>query len=179
MAVALPFILVGLTALSTVMSMQGAKADAKAAAQAADYNAQINERNAAVTRQQTAHDIETQRRQDRRTRGKAVAAYGKSGITLEGSPLDVLEDMATEQELGIQTAKYNGELRAMGYEDTAALDRMSGGQALARGDRQASSILVGGLARGAGQAYGTGLLGGGSTPSSSNRGGSSYPGSKY
>jgi len=114
-----------MSAVSTVVSAASQSAAAEGQAQAADYNAKIAQRNAAVAREQASRDEEQQRRDARKQLGLMRASYGASGITPEGSPLDVLEASAAEAELDAQNIRYKGELRAMGYNDEATLDKYS------------------------------------------------------
>jgi len=48
---------------------------------------------------------------------------GASGIKLEGSALDVLENTVSEQELNIQNIRRNAFLKSRGFDNTADLDR--------------------------------------------------------
>jgi hypothetical protein len=138
MAAALPFIAIGFQVFSALSS-------ARAARKEAEYNAAINERNAGIARDQAAADAEAQGRHARMVIGRARAGYGASGVTQEGSPIDVLAMSAANAELDRQNILYRGELRAMGYQDTAALDRSRASAATQRGlEGAASSILTGG-----------------------------------
>lgn len=107
----------------TAISAIGAIRAGQAQAAAANYNAQVAERNAFISRDQAAADEQRQRIQARRKLGAMRAAYGASGISLEGSPLDVLEDSAAEAELDALTIRYKGEIGAMGYEAEAGAQR--------------------------------------------------------
>lgn len=120
----------------------GAISSGRAARQAAEQNALAAERNARISRQQARAEAEAQQRDARRRVGAARAAYGASGVTLEGSPLDVLEESASLAELDKQQILYNGELRAMGYTDTASLDRAGGRNAERQGYFGAASTLL-------------------------------------
>lgn len=137
MAAAIPFIALAFTVVSTISQAQAAKKEA-------NYNAAISERNAGIARDQAAADAEAQGRFARQKIGAARAAYGASGVTQEGSPIDVLAMSAANAELDRQNILYKGELRATGYQDTANLDRMRGSSAVKRGyGEAASSILTG------------------------------------
>lgn len=154
MAVALPFIMIGMSVLGAMSSANAAKKQAANESAAAEYNAGIADRNAGIARDQAAQDAEAQRRTNTQKLGSIRAGYGASGVTMEGSPLDVLQMSAYNAELDVQNIKYKGELRALGYEDTAGLDRMRASAAIEEGDDKAQGILIGGLAKAGGQAYG-------------------------
>lgn len=97
----------------------GSIAEGNAVAQSEEYNAQIAERNKLIADQNRKQAINTanveaedKRRENRRVLSSIAAAYGSSGLTLEGSPLDVLEDTATEQALDVRRIEYEGRARA-------------------------------------------------------------------
>lgn len=155
---ALPFI----QAAAAVFSAVGALSSGNAASSAAEYNARLAERNAQISRDQAAADAEQQQRHARLVIGTARAGYGASGITLEGSPLDVLAMSASNAELDRQSILYRGELRGMGYDSEAALDRQRASTANTQGFFGAASALLTG---GAKAAYFS-RLGGGATSTS-------------
>lgn len=153
MAVALPFIMIGMTMLGGVMSAQSAQRQAKAKADADRFNAAVAKRNADAARSQGAQDAAAKEREGIKQIGAARAAYGAAGVTSEGSPLDVLASTASNIELDRQTILYKANLRAMGYEDEATLDLMAADNAEKTGDEQATSALLGAGAKAGGQAY--------------------------
>jgi hypothetical protein len=132
------------TVAGAAVSAIGQIQQGKAAKQAGEYNALTAERNALVARQQASAEATAQQREASQRLGAIRAAYGASGVTVEGSPLDVLSDSASLAELDRQTIEYKGSLRALGYEDTAALDRAQGKSAQRAGYMgAASSVLMG------------------------------------
>ena len=104
-----------------LMGAMGAPAQGESAAAAQEFNAQIAGRNAGLARQAAAHDASIQERQSRMQLGAIRAAFGKSGVMVDGSPLDVLEMSARHAEQDRQQILYKGELKALGYEDTRTL----------------------------------------------------------
>lgn len=72
------------------------------------------------------------------------AAYGASGVSLEGSPLDVLENSAAEAELDALTIRYKGKVGAMGSESEAATQRARASNAKTEGYYNAGTALLGG-----------------------------------
>lgn len=129
----------------TAMSALGALSSAQAQSNAAKYNAQLAERNATISRQQAAADEERQRRAAFLQQGAARAGYGASGVNVEGSPLDILEQSALQAELDAQTIRWKGEVGAGGYEGEAALNRSRSSSAMTSGYLGAgSAILMGG-----------------------------------
>lgn len=141
MAAAVPALLV----VGTLISGAGAIYSANAQKAEARYSRQIAERNATIVQQQAAVSEAAARRDGRRAIGKIQAGYGASGVVgNEGSPLDVLENSATEAELDALTIRYNGELGAMGYKDDARLATMRGRAAGTEGAFRAGSALLSG-----------------------------------
>src|SRR5262249_17978648 len=124
----------------------GALQSGENAQKAASYNAALARQQADATLSQTAADADRQRRLGLLTQGRARAGYGASGITVAGSPLDVLAASAAENELDVQTINYRGNLRAAGLRDEAALDEFSGRTARQQSYISATAALLGGAA---------------------------------
>lgn len=163
---ALPVIAMVMMAVGTAVSVMGQMQQGRNAKKAADYNAAIADRNAGIARQQAEQDAQAQQRQARLQQGAAVAAYGKSGVAIEGSPLDVLEQSASLAELDRQTILYRGELRAMGYADDANLSQFQGKAAMQQARSSAASTILMGGAKAAGMYGGGSSAGSPITPSS-------------
>lgn len=134
---------IAMAAVSALSSAKGQQQQGEQAAAAAQYNADIANRNAAIAIQQGNFDADQQRRKAVLTMGQARALYGASGVTTEGSPLDVLASSAAQAEQDVQTIKYRARLRALGYEDSAGLDSMSADNATSAGFSGAIGSLLG------------------------------------
>jgi hypothetical protein len=117
---------VALAALSAGVSAAGAIAQGNASKAAANYNAAVARQNADIARANAAADADKQERQGRLLAGKQRAATGASGITPEGSPLEVMADSALEAELDALTTRYRGELQARSSGQDARLQGMRG-----------------------------------------------------
>lgn len=133
---------------STAMSVIGSIQQGQAAKKAANYNASVATRNADIARQQAQADASAQDRDARMRMGAIKSSYGASGITNEGSPLDVLEASATAAELDKQNIMYKGELRAMGYTDEANLENTRGKNAMSEAYGRAGSSILTGISKG-------------------------------
>lgn len=153
---ALPVILM---VASTAVSAIGAISQGNAAAASNRYNAQVAEQNSVAAQQQAAASAAIQQEQSRKAIGASVAAYGASGFTTEGTPLDILANSASSAERDRQNILYKGQLQAAGYQSQAELDRASASNAEKQGYMSATGILVGGGAKA------WDLSGGGSKPS--------------
>ena len=132
-------------AIGTAFSVIGALNQGQQAADAARYNAAVAQNNATAARQQAAANAEAQARRARQQIGSMRAAYGASGVSLEGSPLDVIEASAAAAEMDRQNILYSGELRAGGYESTAGLELMRGDNARTGSYFSAGSALLKGM----------------------------------
>lgn len=130
---------------ATLLTGASAISTGNAARKQGEYNAAIATRNAGAARDQANADASAQQRMAYQKMGAARAGYAASGITSEGSPLDVLSVSAANAELDKQNILYKGELRAMGYDDTGALDMSRGNAAQKSGYvKGASSFLIAG-----------------------------------
>lgn len=136
-----------LMTVGTAFTTAGALYQGQQARAAGDYNAAVARNNAIASRQQAEANAAAQQRKARMQMGAMAAAYGASGVTLEGSPMDVLEQSAAMAELDRQNILYSGELKAGGYEATAGLELMRGRAAQTGSYFTAGSALLTGAAR--------------------------------
>jgi len=105
---------------------EGARRKAQAEAAAARFNAaqfeftaDIADRDRVIAGQQTMADVYDINRKNVAQIGQIRAAYGWSGLSMEGSPLDIIEASAIEQDLDIRKTLYTGEVVAAGLQDRA------------------------------------------------------------
>ena len=119
--------------IGTVVGVVGQVIGGMNAQKASDYNAQVATQNAMIARNNAEYQAMQQQRAARIKIGAAEANYGASGITNEGSPLDVLEESARNAELDAQVLRYQGSIRAAGFTDQANLDTMEGQSDLTTG----------------------------------------------
>lgn len=120
---------------------------------AARYNAEIQRQNAREAEKKAAHDALNQESQNRRITGAQRAAYGASGITMAGTPLDLMSDTVTQGELDRLSILHGGSVEAANYRAQARLSIMRGKAAASAGKIRAAGTLLGG----AGKMYGQGL----------------------
>ncbi len=145
-AAAIPYIVAAGAAVSAIGAIQ----QGQAASASAKYNANIQEQNAVLLRQQAAEQAEQERRETYMRLGTIRAAQGKGGGAAdEGSVLDVLGFVASEGERQRQHVLYGGELQARDALNTAALDRARGRNAVRTSYFQAGAELT----QGAGSYY--------------------------
>jgi len=142
---AIPYILM---AAGTAVAAVGAVRQGQAASAAANYNAQLAERNAQAAEAQGAAAAEAQQRDAQRKIGTAVALYGASGVQTDtGSPADVLADSARNASLDNLNIKYNARLRALGLQAQSNLDTANAANSKSAGNINATSQLLSGASK--------------------------------
>lgn len=102
--------------------------------QADSSNAAAYRQQAEQTQAEYGADAAQQARDNTRKLGAAEAAFGAAGVDLQGSPLDVLSDMATEGELSRRLILYKGNVEANKLRTQASIASSS-----------SSSDLLGGI----------------------------------
>lgn len=144
---------------SSVVSAGGAVYSGQMQKQAADYNAQVSNVNALMAENKAKADEQAHRAMVAKILSSQKALYGKSGLSMEGSPLLVMEDTAIQGELDALTIRYGGDVAAAQARSQANIQRMQGSAA-----RTASYITAGStLLSGASQAAGYGMMSRGTT----------------
>ena len=138
-----------ITMAGAALSAYGSLQQAEAQKNAAQYNADLNTRQATITYQQAAVESDRLRRHQAQVQGAAIAQYGASGVDFEGSPTDVLAFSAAQQQLDLETLNYNANLKAMGYTSNAQLDNMAAKTAVQQGDLMAASSFLTGVGQAA------------------------------
>lgn len=123
----------------------GAIESGKAAGRAADFNRSITLENAKIFEQQTQADVISLRKQQYKQMGAIRAAVGASGVTMDGSVLDVLEDSVMEATLDIQRLEYSGQIKQRELRNDARFFQMQGDAAKTSSYYSAASdLLMGG-----------------------------------
>ncbi|MDP2619910.1 MAG: hypothetical protein Q8P46_06990 [Hyphomicrobiales bacterium] len=135
--------MMALAIVGGLIQAAGALQSAKAQADAANYNAAVNDRNALAARSQGAAEGDRQRRLNQMNLGRLRAAYGDAGLGFEGDVLTVFEDAETQAELDVATVRYQTSVRVAGYKDQAQLDRMEAKSASSAGVLGAFGAIVG------------------------------------
>lgn len=124
------------------VSALGAFNQGKADEIAGNYNAAAAEQNATYTIEKAREDERRQRVVSKKFIGDIRAGYGASGITTDGSALDVLEESAGNAELDALTIRHEGALRAAAYRSDANYERAAGKNARKSGDLKAAGYLL-------------------------------------
>jgi hypothetical protein len=126
----------------------------------AQYNAAVARNNATQQRQAAAAERARAEREQRLRSGSQRARYGASGVTLEGTPLDLMTDTEIEAQLDQMMITYNGEVAANASNSQArGFDYEAKNAGTGFGANVASTLLT------TGSKIGTKTLGGTSNPS--------------
>ena len=119
------------TAVGSIASGNAAAAQQESAANAANYNAQVNENNAQTALQSANANEEAQRRKSAQQLGQQRAGLAENGIGLDsGTATDLTEQSAMNAEMDALNIRYQGKTQAQAYKSGAALDRMQASQAM-------------------------------------------------
>jgi len=159
MAFVAPLIAAIPAGLSTALSIGGAAIGAigavqqgKAASSAANYDMEVADQNRKMAIETARIDAEGKRRDNRRVLASIRTQYGASGLSLAGSPLDVLQDTAIEGELDARRTEYEGRARGregalqmLGFQEDASLSRMEASSAKRAGYTGALASTLSGV----------------------------------
>jgi hypothetical protein len=124
-----------------------ADAQRRAGNQQADYNAAVAEEDAKAAKAKAEYDEKAHRENVRKILATQRALYGKSGVSMEGSPLLVMEDTQKQGELDALAIRYGGDVASARSRSEANLARMTGrnnAYAAKGGYIQAGSTLLSG-----------------------------------
>ena len=117
-----------IAATATGQITQGIQAN-----RAQQFNAAVSRANAQAIRQSAELDIYRQKKAARKFKGAQIAGYAKAGVRLEGSPLEVLLDSASEAELDMMITDYNARVGIAQTEAEAKQYKRAGKTALMQG----------------------------------------------
>lgn len=93
---------------------------------AAQYNATVDRNNAKLVEGQAKVEEARNRQDSYRALSAMRAGFGASGVTAEGSPMDVLEASARDAELDAQLIRFGGKVKSKVYTAAAALEQFEG-----------------------------------------------------
>jgi hypothetical protein len=160
------------TIISTVVSAVGAiqqsnaaSASAKSQAQANDYNAQVARNQAQQSLQVSAAEQLMLSRRQRQQAGQSRAAVAQSGTGFGGSNADILEQSDTLAELDLLNLAYEGQMRSQGFQAEAGLQTFQAGAARSNAKNARTAGYLG-AARAIGGGF-TSLYGSAAAPSKS------------
>lgn len=142
-----PISAIGMVATVGGQIFQGVGAANQAAAQyeASQFNAKMARQNAALTRRQTVEEERRVRLYGAKDLGDIRSSYGASGVALEGSALDVLQESARNVERDALNVRHQGEMQAQIYDLEANAAISSGRAARTQGALSVAGTLLGGI----------------------------------
>lgn len=171
------FVSLGATLLGGLSSRRAANNAAAAAQRAAEFNAELIERDIGLLEKQrqiinsqfAIDSIRMRREFEETVQGTARAGFGYAGIDMsQGTPLEVLRSNAREFEYQSAVNAFNNENVNLQISDAqeearlnAQLARMEGGAQAAGLRAQGTASLISSLGQGATRAYEMGLFGSG------------------
>lgn len=131
--------------LAALVSAGGVVYSAQQQKKTADYRAKLAEE--AGEEVQAGTEVEKARaeREGKRLLARQRAMYAKSGVKMEGSPLEVLADTQAELDLDQMIIEHGGMSRASAYEREGMFLRQQGKSAQTAGYIGAGSSLLSGL----------------------------------
>ena len=116
---------VGLMAGGQIQQGRAADAEAKSAANMAEYNAKVQEREARAIEQKARFDQMRQLQAGERVKNSLLSKLGASGADISaGAPLSLQAEQASELELENLLIGYEGQLGSQRAMSQAAMDRM-------------------------------------------------------
>jgi len=134
----------GAQAASQIIEGQAASVEGKSQQNIANYNAQVQEREAKAIEQRTAVEQRRQAEEAARRQSTLEAGLGASGaVTTAGAPLMLQAKQASESELENLMIGYTGREEATAARTQGQLDIMQGKLAKQRGKAEAKGQYIG------------------------------------
>lgn len=127
-----------------LMTYYGQQEQAKAAQRAGELNAEQSEKNAQLAAQRAAEDERQFRLSFRRDNARNVVAVAASGVKMEGSPLEVLQDNASMMERDANNIRAGGQQQVDAYRFQGKMYREGGDAAQRVGQIQGAATLLNG-----------------------------------
>jgi hypothetical protein len=128
----------------TGVAVYGQQQAAKTAKEMGEYNAKLAESQAAQVDMDARESVKRRREQNRRFLGMQRTAYAKSGVTIDGTPLEVMAETAGILELEALDASRQATQQTRALRAQGAYDRRVGSnQARAAYIGAGSSLLSG------------------------------------
>lgn len=151
------------SAASSIMGGLAANQAGKANQSIANANAAAMDRKAKLDRLHGDFKANLQRDRGKRVKGRATAAFMKSSVTIEGTPIEVLGQMAEDIEFDAQSVIYSSMLDENASKNKANMLRYEGQLARQKGRTALTAGIIGAGISGIGAGYASGMLGGAAT----------------
>lgn len=133
--------------IGTAVSAAAGMAQANAQASSQQAQAAIYERQAQIERQTAEYEAQRQREKGARLAGKQRAAFLASGVSLAGTPTDIIADSTRENELDVSAIRYNGTIKSQNFSDQAKIYRVAAGNTKSAGALSALAPAISGIGK--------------------------------
>lgn len=133
--------------MGEIFQAAGAVAEGEAQYKAAKYNAALARKNASYIRGQSISDAYKSNIEGRKQIGEMRASYAASGVTIEGSAFDVLQESARAAKQDEMNLRYQGERQAQAVEQGATLTEFEGKMAKTMGYVKAAGHVASGASK--------------------------------
>lgn len=146
----------GIGAFSSLQQGAASERLGKSMKNISEFNAELDEREASEKLDVAGFEESKFRQAGERLKSTQITRHAQAGVTMEGTPMDTLENTATQLELDALVIRRSGQTGAGAATASAQLNRVAGRNALltGRARRRASQTEALGLGVGAlGQAY--------------------------
>lgn len=152
MAAALPFISTAFGVIGAIQQSNAMAASEKSNQYAAEWNAERDRQKADLALKQGNMREEAQRREARKAAGLLRAGLVENGLGLDsGTSADLVEESSLNAEMDALNIRYDAQLNASGYRDSALMNDQAAASAKSRASQAkqsgfwgaASSVLTG------------------------------------
>jgi len=115
-----------MAAVGTAVSVMGQIQQGKQANKISQYNAAVAQQNAEATRQSYQYQADQKRAESEKTLARQRALYGKAGVELSGTPLDLMAETASEYEMDALMLEREGKLAIYRGGSQSEIDLLTG-----------------------------------------------------
>ncbi len=136
-----------LETVGTFAQARGQKIAGKAEAQALRYNAAISRQEAEIVENKKILETKRLMKRKKDILSTQRALFSKSGVLLEGSPLEVIRDTESEIELDNLVNTYNRDVEKSRFLSQAKIEEREAGIAEREGRRRARRTILTGLTK--------------------------------
>jgi len=131
---------------TSALSAGGQYMENQSKANASEYNARTAEWQARLVKQSSEFSMARIQRQKAKFLSTQQSLYAKAGVKLEGSPIKVMADSATEYELDKLTENYNAQVQMAALKSEAQASRTQASQYRFQASFQPAMTLLTGAA---------------------------------
>lgn len=140
-------------AVGTIGRARGQVIAGKAEAQAQRYNAAISRQEAKIVEDKKILETKLLMKRKKDILSTQRALFSKSGVLLEGSPLEVIRDTESEIELDNLINRYNRDIEKSRFLSEARIEEREAGIAERIGRRRARRTILTGISKFAATAF--------------------------